>query len=211
MTVQDTTIHLRETAKEFIKEAKKNGFKGVRLTNLVLYGSDTNEYNDEMTDEEYQNHIRNYVIFSAEYDLEAESFSYDDDDNEYVSTEYDYCGFENDLIDHLQKMFGDDVQISHNERTGEFECTRVDGYSAKAELEKLMTRSYYGICSKLLRAACQEIHNKTEDTPNLLKIAELKSLGTRTPDGQLTPDSLKKVKRYVKNALVNIISVWDIL
>lgn len=202
------TVHLRNIAKEIVSKFKKEGFNGVMFYEAYMQGSDTNDSMGELTDQEFDQRNRDYTIFVLSYDLEA--FGSDDDDNDYVSTTYDYDSFEYDLTEYLQNKFGDDVSITYNQNTGEFECQRIEGYSAKEEHYESTELFYDGIRSKLIKQACKEIQNKDSITPALLEIADIKSIGSRMADDSLSPETRLEVEDYVKNLIVDIVSKYSI-
>lgn len=110
-------INLREAARKFLKDLKKNGLNGIPFFGCYLEGSDTPE--DDLTVEQQDEINRNYVIFIAEPDLE-----YYCEPAPYVLVDIDYESFNRDFRDALIEELGSDIDITHYSGCNEWEITR---------------------------------------------------------------------------------------
>ena len=188
------TIHVANIVAEFLKEIKK-GFNKVKW--LELYNeTQTEPYEGEQTQEQFEEHMKNYAIFVAHADLYGEeSLSSYDEENDYRTTEISWGSFERDFTAELQKRLGDDVQIEYRSGCHEWECIRTPGYSYIKEQEDekdKYTMRVNGHAVGLIVQACRDVKNGVE-SESLQKMAE--------KDGK----SVDQMKRKLKNLAFNVL------
>lgn len=165
-------IHVANTVAEFIKELKTKGnFNGVRF--VELYNTtQTEPYEGEETQEEFEKRIEGHASFVAHADLYGDDFQ--DEDTEYNERTVDWGKYETDFENELRKRLGDDVTIEYRSGCNEYECIRVEGYSHKkaqeTEAEKRVLK-VDGYPVKKIVAACKNLSDL-----NSAEVIEMASL-----------------------------------
>ena len=86
----------------------------------------------EMTDAEYNDHLRDYACFTFEPDFFALRPSSRYAESRYVSVEIDEAKFWRDVNEVLRKQFGPGVAITFREGCHEFEVIRQKAETAAA-------------------------------------------------------------------------------
>lgn len=112
-------IHLTNAATAMVDEWRRNGFNGVRFHKCEMETNPREE--DEQSEQQYQDFIRDYAIFIADPDLEPH---WHDRLDPYHSHTVHHDEFIDDLCDEIAKHCGTGVTISHQPHCHEFEVVR---------------------------------------------------------------------------------------
>jgi len=111
-------INIKEHARKLMKDWRKNGFNGVRVS---IEDETTDEPEEgEQTVEEKAEFDRNYSIFTVEPRFPVRF----DEDSPYVKVVNTEDQFWGDFEKMLQIEFGDDVKINFYSGCNEFEIIR---------------------------------------------------------------------------------------
>lgn len=114
--------HIQNEAAEMISDWKKNGFNGVHFIECYLEPDMWEDWEaDGRTREEFEAFCENYACFVAQ---PAWLIDYEPS-NKYKSVRIDLFQFDLDLRDEIKRRLGDDIEITHYRKCGEYEVQVV--------------------------------------------------------------------------------------
>lgn len=113
-------VHAADRAAELIALMRKDGFNGVWFDEVSQYRPEREE--DEQTEEEYQEWMRDYACFCLLPDLYCDY----DSGNGYATVEVDFYSFYDDLEAFILEFFGPGFEIiSRSRPCGEYVVQRA--------------------------------------------------------------------------------------
>lgn len=119
-------VHLTNEVRKLCKKLGRDGFNGVCFHQVYLESENetAKDYAGELTAKQFAAFRRDYAIFIADPDFDAEMMR---DDNRYLSVDVDRSGFEGDFREMLHEKLGNDLKINYTRNCAEWEIIRIGG------------------------------------------------------------------------------------